>query len=274
MTSGDLDFEAASRDLYGAAPEEFLAHRSEWVARARAGGSRELATAIGKLRRPTATAWLVNLLTRDPEGAEALRELAALGARTRTAQAALDAEALRELDRRRRELVRALVDRADEVGGGAGHPVTAAVERELTETFAAAVVTAEAAAAVTSGTLTRALAYSGFGDVDLAAAAAVPRPAAQALAAEALAAAEAEFAAVRQAADDASRRSSAARARRDTAAAHVDAMDARLASARDSLAAAESELAAAAAEHARLESARWAAQSALAARRRLADLSG
>ncbi|MGF1661792.1 MAG: hypothetical protein ACFCVG_04870 [Kineosporiaceae bacterium] len=304
MSAGDVDLEAAAGELYGLDPGDFLARRSEWVARARACGARGTAAALGRLRRPTVTAWLVNLVARDPEGAAGLAELAALGERTRTAQAALDAAALREHGRRRRELVRSLVDRADDLAGDAGHPVTTAVERELAETFAAAVATEEAAAAVTSGTLTRALMYSGFGDVDVEAAAAVPRrtrstgtprssaaePASpptataeqggpdqgpQRAAAELLAAAETESAAARAAAEEARRQAEAARDRRDAVARDVDDLHGRLAEAQRSLAAAESELAAAGAQTERLDAVRRIAESALAERRQAAvDLSG
>lgn len=295
MTAGDVDLETAVQDLYGTAPGEFLSRRSQWVARARAAGAREAAAAIGKLRRSTVTAWLVNLLARDSEGASGLGELAALGDRTRAAQAGLDAPAMRELDRRRRELVPVLVARAAELGAAVGHPVTAAVERELAETLGAAVATEAAGAAVTSGTLTRALAYSGFGEVDVEAAAALLRPVAERragdrravepgpepgrdvlgglrrTAADALAVAEAALAAARAAADDASRREGAARARRADAAALVEDLDRRLGEARESLRAARTDLASAAAESARLTRACQAAESAVAQRRKAVD---
>ncbi|MGF1647139.1 MAG: hypothetical protein ACFCVF_09515 [Kineosporiaceae bacterium] len=297
MTAGSVDLEKAAQDVYGAAPSEFLSRRSEWVARARAAGAREAAAAIGKLRRPTVTAWLVNLLARDSEGASGLGELAALGDRTRAAQAGLDAAALRELDQRRRKLVPTLVVRAGELGATAGQPVSATVQRELTETLTAAVATEAAAAAVTSGTLTRALVYSGFGEVDVEAAAAVLRPVVEQrpvepeaepepgrgedvlarhrrAAADALAVAEGDLAAARAAADDASRREEAVRARRDDAAALVDELGRRLAEAQESLRAAETGLAAAAAASARLDAARQAAESAVAERRAAGGLSG
>jgi hypothetical protein len=210
---------------------------------------------------------------------------------------------MRELDRRRRELVPALVARAAELGGASGQPVSATVRRELTETLTTAVATEAAAAAVTSGMLTRALAYSGFGDVDVEAAAALPRPSsehavlrpapgdgdapghaperdreARALrraAEDALAAAEAELSTARSAADDATRAEQAARERRDEATALVANLEQHLAEARDTLRAARAELAAATAESARFDAARRTAGSAVAERRRaLDDLSG
>ena len=50
--------------LYAAAPDEFMALRTEQVAAAKAAGDKALAKEIGTLRKPTRSAWLVNLLAR------------------------------------------------------------------------------------------------------------------------------------------------------------------------------------------------------------------
>src|SRR2546430_16179668 len=59
--------------LYELPPEKFIAARDEAADAARRAGDRATATAIGKLRRPTVAAWLVNLLARraPPPGREA-----------------------------------------------------------------------------------------------------------------------------------------------------------------------------------------------------------
>ena len=70
-------------DLVGAAPEdletatdEFIERRKQLVAEARAAKDRDLATQIGKLRRPTRSAWLINLLARqEPDDVTTLLEL-------------------------------------------------------------------------------------------------------------------------------------------------------------------------------------------------------
>jgi len=49
------DLEAAARELYALAPEEFVAARTRLVREARAAKDRALATEIGALRKPTRT---------------------------------------------------------------------------------------------------------------------------------------------------------------------------------------------------------------------------
>ncbi|MGH9179173.1 MAG: hypothetical protein ACRD0N_11565 [Acidimicrobiales bacterium] len=44
-------------DLYALDPEEFTAARNELAKQLRAEGRRDHATAVGKLRRPSVTAW-------------------------------------------------------------------------------------------------------------------------------------------------------------------------------------------------------------------------
>ena len=84
---------------------------------ARVDGDADLAGAIKKLRRPTVSAWLVNLLVREAprsdtmncwSSAESLRE----------AQQALAADRLRDLSAQRRQLVAALTQEAKATGGG------------------------------------------------------------------------------------------------------------------------------------------------------------
>lgn len=162
-----MELTEAVADLYGLAPEGFLARRKELVAQARAAKDREAVKAIGALRRPAVAAWLVNLLTRDDEGGRQLTELASLGTRLRDAQFSLEANRLRELGRERRARVADLVSRAVDLAEAAGHTVSPAVEREIDETLVAAAADQAATEAVLSGSLTRPLSYSGFGEVDL-----------------------------------------------------------------------------------------------------------
>ncbi len=160
-------------ELYETPPESFLDRRKELVAEARTAKDRDAVKAIGALRRPTVAAWLVNLLNRDAVGREGLAELVELGVQLRRAQASLAADELRDLGRRRRSRVADLVSRAVELAEAAGHRVGPTIEREVDETLVAAAADEAAAAAVLSGTLTRALSYSGFGEVDLSAAVAL-----------------------------------------------------------------------------------------------------
>jgi hypothetical protein len=160
--TGELEelVDQAAGELYGLAPEEFTAARDEQVRAARAAGNRRLAAALGRLRRPTVSAYVLNLLVRDqPEVAE---QLVALGEELRRAQEELSGPALRQLATQRAQLVGALVRSARKIAADAGHPVSQAVQYELEQTLHAALADPDVAAEVGSGRLTRAASRTGF----------------------------------------------------------------------------------------------------------------
>lgn len=150
---------AAVARLYAVPPEEFVAVRSEEVARARKARDTGLAGAIGKLRKPTVAAWLVNLVAH--ERPDLVEELLDLAAELRDAQRELRGTDLRELSTRRRSTVAALAKEAARLAGPdrANLPL-----QEVEGTFAAALADATVAAAVQEGALTKALEYTGFGE--------------------------------------------------------------------------------------------------------------
>jgi hypothetical protein len=148
-------------ELYTRAPSAFTAARDERAAEARASGDAGLAAEIRKLRRPTVSAWLVNLLAREAPGQ--VGELLELGASLREAQQALAGERLRDLSAQRGRLVTALVQEAKRLAAQAGQPVSAQVEREVQDTLEAALADPDIAEAVRSGRLIRALSYAGLG---------------------------------------------------------------------------------------------------------------
>jgi hypothetical protein len=150
----------AADELYGLAPEEFTAARDEQVRAARSAGNRQLAAALGRLRRPTVSAYILNLLVRDqPEVGE---QLVALGEELRRAQQELSGSALRQLATQRAQLVGVLVRSARKIAAEAGHPVSQAVAYELEQTLHAALADPDVAAEVGSGRLTRAATRTGF----------------------------------------------------------------------------------------------------------------
>ncbi|MDQ3738016.1 MAG: hypothetical protein M3337_02475 [Actinomycetota bacterium] len=163
---------AAAHELYGLVPDEFTGRRDALAKEARADGDVEAAKAIKALRRPTAPAWLVNLLAR--EHGDDVDRLAALGEELRQAQSALDGARMKQLSADRTVLVEDLSRQVRELATAQGQKVTAAVERDVEETLRAAVVDPRAAEAVASGQLTRALAYAGLGEVDVSEATATP----------------------------------------------------------------------------------------------------
>lgn len=70
------DLDEIADELYGLPPDEFVPARDDRVAAAKEAGNRDLARAVGRLRRPTKAAWLANLLARHR--AEQLDGLVAL----------------------------------------------------------------------------------------------------------------------------------------------------------------------------------------------------
>ena len=155
----------ATAALYATEPAAFVSTRTLLAAEAKVSGDAALAEEIGRLRKPTAAAWAVNLTTRErPDQVERLRDV---GQRLRAAQARLDAAGLRDLRAEREGLVAAFLAGAAEVAAAAGRPLAPAVLEEVRGTLIAGLASEEATEAVTSGHLTRALSYSGFGEVDL-----------------------------------------------------------------------------------------------------------
>jgi hypothetical protein len=149
-----MELDAVAGALYALPREEFTAARDAKAREARTGGDRALATAIGRLRRPTVAAWLVNQLARRRP--EELAALAELGARLRAAHEQLDGTALRELSARRRELLTALGEATNELGAADGVPVSESVGRDLESLFTAALAEPAAQRALASGRLSSA----------------------------------------------------------------------------------------------------------------------
>jgi hypothetical protein len=170
-----MELDQAVGQLYGLHPDRFLSARRELAAQAKADKDIGLAKAIESVRKPTAAAWAINQLVRQrPADVEQLVQLAA---KLHEAQEKMDGAALKSLSRERSTLVEDLVRATSEVADAAGGSVSASVATQVRETFVAALATTDAAEAVGSGQLTRALSYAGFGDVDLSEATAAPPPA-------------------------------------------------------------------------------------------------
>lgn len=144
--------------LYDLHPTEFTAARN-----AAAHGSPDH-DAIMALVRPSAAAWLVNVLVRQ-RSADVTAALE-LGEQLRAAQAELDRDSLAELTKQRRALVAALAREGSEIAELQGHKVTPAVVESVAQTLQAAMADPDAAAAVATGRLVRALATVGL-SVDL-----------------------------------------------------------------------------------------------------------
>jgi hypothetical protein len=131
------------------------------VKRAKAAGDRRLATEIGKLRRPTVGAWVVNRLAQQQP--ELVDELLTLAEALRSAQRELRGEELRELSMRRRAVVSGLSREAIRLACR-DHRRDNLPVAEIEATLAAALADPDVAEQVRTGRLTRTVTYAGFGE--------------------------------------------------------------------------------------------------------------
>jgi hypothetical protein len=161
-TGGETpDFEETAARLYRVPPNEFTATRDEQARQARDTGNAELAQRLRALRKPTQSAWLVNLLWRERQ--DVVEQLLTLGGELRAAQDELSGEELRELFKQRQRIVGALVRQARQLAAAAGARVTADTAREVEETLSAALADPAVADEVRSGRLVKPASYAGFG---------------------------------------------------------------------------------------------------------------
>jgi len=148
------------RELYVLPPTDFVAARNELVRQAKSAGSRDVADRLQQLRRPTRSAWLVNLLARDPT---AMQRLSALGRELRDAQTGLARTELRNLAEQRRQLIADLLDRTRAHAAEVGMQLSPTVLSEVEATLQAALVDLAGALTIRNGRLVRPLSHSGFG---------------------------------------------------------------------------------------------------------------
>lgn len=164
--------EAADR-LYGLTLPEFTPARDALAKELKA--DKDLSARVKALKKPSLAAWVVNLLVRrEPEQVE---QVLSIGAALREAQANLAGDELRALTRQRRQLTAAVTMTARGHANDLGQKITSSVADEVEATLTAAMVDADAAEAVRSGLLVKALATTGLGDLDLTAYVAVPEAA-------------------------------------------------------------------------------------------------
>ncbi|WBB72862.1 hypothetical protein O7602_24680 [Micromonospora sp. WMMD1128] len=153
------------RRLYATPPDKFVEARDAAVAQARQAGDPRTAREIGRLRRPTVAAWLVNLLAiRRPE---LVADLAQLAESLRAAQRDLRGGKLRELSAQRRAVVGALVAEVRRLAADepAAPPAGKLPLGEVEATLNAALSDTEVAEQVRAGRLLRSSHYAGFGEV-------------------------------------------------------------------------------------------------------------
>jgi hypothetical protein len=156
-----VQLESAIDQVYAASPDEFMAVRTALVAEARRDGERELAKQIGALRKPTRSAWLINLLARTaPDEVGALLDL---GDALREAQANLSGPELRRLSGERQKAVGALGRRAADAAAEHGHRATDAQLQEVIQHLQAALAQSSLAEDVRAGRVAQIVTFGGFG---------------------------------------------------------------------------------------------------------------
>ena len=156
-----MDIDEVADELYGLDPAEFVEARKARVTQARKEGDRELATAIGKMRKPTLVAWVVNNFAREEP--EQVEELLELGEALRDAQRHLSGDDLRALTTQRQRVIRAMARRAGELAATRGQQVSETAAREAGQSLHAALADPELADLVRAGRLVTAASYSGMG---------------------------------------------------------------------------------------------------------------
>jgi hypothetical protein len=170
-----VDIDTAADELYALSPDDFIERRQQLVAAAKQQGNRELATQVGKLRRPTRSAWLINVLAR--QASDDLSALLELGTALQDAQQRMAGDELRQLSVQRRKAVDALARRAVELGAESGYTAPDGAVQEVGQTLQTALGDPEIGELVRAGRLTQAVTYGGFGPTDLASALGASMPA-------------------------------------------------------------------------------------------------
>ena len=136
-----------------------MQRRGALVAAAKQAGATATSKAIAALRKPTRSAYTVNMLARtDPDR---IADLIDLGGQLREAERSVDAKLIRELTGRRRRLVDELTRRAFDVISD--DAPSSAVRDEVVSTLTAALADTAVADQIADGTLVKPARWEGFG---------------------------------------------------------------------------------------------------------------
>ncbi len=171
-SSGTERLAAVADELYAGAVADFVPLRDQAVRAAKQEGDTELAKAAGRLRKPSVSAWAVNLLVRVES--EQIAQVLAVAASLRSAAEALDGDELRALTRQRRQLTAALATTARSRARDAGTRLSEAVVEQVEDVLTAAMLDPVAAEVVLTGRLVRAFSSTGVSELDVESVVAVP----------------------------------------------------------------------------------------------------
>lgn len=156
--------------LYGQPANAFTDARN---AAAKECGDKALAARVKKLRKPSVSAWAVNLLVRRE--ADQIDSVLELAASLRAAADALDGDELRALTRQRRQLTTALASSARSLAREAGLRLTGPVVEQVEGMLNAAMLDPVAAQVVRTGRVLTAFTSTGVSELDVEAVVALPQ---------------------------------------------------------------------------------------------------
>lgn len=156
--------------LYGQPAGAFTDARN---AAAKECGDKALAARVKKLRKPSVSAWSVNLLVRR-EGGQ-IDSVLELADSLRAAAKALDGEELRALTRQRRQLTTALASSARSLAREAGVRLTGPVVEQVEGMLNAAMLDPVAAQVLRTGRVLAAFTSTGVSELDVEAVVALPQ---------------------------------------------------------------------------------------------------
>jgi hypothetical protein len=158
------DEPASAADLYALPADRFTEARNGLVKRLRAGGDRDEASRVAKLRRPSAAAWALNQVAREqPDLVVAVLDSGAALKAAMEAALSGDATGLRPAQAGERAAVDAALGAALAHLGSAGLAAGDQARQRLAATLRAAVVDATVAAELEAGSLDRDHDLPGFG---------------------------------------------------------------------------------------------------------------
>jgi hypothetical protein len=156
-----MDLESATAELYAVIPAEFTAARNAKASEARKAGLADVAASLKQLRKPSAGAWLANLLVR--QRSDEIDRLIELGDSLRGSGDKLGGDEIRKVSKQKIDAVSKLIRYAKSRALQSGHPASSSTVVELEMTLDAAFADPQAAAKLRQGRLTTGLRYSGLG---------------------------------------------------------------------------------------------------------------
>ncbi|SDU23737.1 hypothetical protein SAMN04488548_134136 [Gordonia westfalica] len=154
-------FDEIVDELYGLTPDLFVKRRNELAKEVKGEGESALAKDISHLRRPTQAAWAINQWVRaNPDDSD---QVTALAADLSAAQRRSAAATMRELSRRRQDLINSSTDGVVRTASSLGVRLSDSAVREVATTLRAAIADADTLDALRRGRLVTSAEYSGFG---------------------------------------------------------------------------------------------------------------